>query len=325
MVVDNQIYENADVTSPIQSEAIQIKAILSTSMLPALPQTAARVLSVSRNLDCGPIDLAEPIEADSSLVAQVLQFVNSSYFGFRQKISSVRQAVSLVGNRAIKNFVLWTAVYSVIPDPKCAQFSLRDLRTDALRRGVFAKSLAKLLGAADVEEAFTAGLLQDIAVPLLARDLGEIYTALLFRRDDGRVRLSQLEREVFGWTHAEVAASLLEEWHLPRELAILVRSHTDAEQLLAQTSPPAAAVAVAMSSLLPAATDRAWPERQSLEFCWDQLPLRHQSALPDFLKMIDEAYNELANSLGVVGGADSIAARFAGSPCAASMCASNNS
>ena len=94
-----------------------LKELLSSAQLPALPQSAIRLLELSQNPDNGPAEFAQPIESDPGLTGQVLKFVNSSYFGFSREISSVKLAITLVGIRTIKNFSLWSAVFSLMPNP----------------------------------------------------------------------------------------------------------------------------------------------------------------------------------------------------------------
>ena len=79
-----------------------LREMLATPQLAALPQSAIRLLELSRNPAAGPAEYASPIEADPGLTGQVLKFVNSSYFGFSRKITSVRAGISLVGVRTIK-------------------------------------------------------------------------------------------------------------------------------------------------------------------------------------------------------------------------------
>src|SRR5438876_8879705 len=83
-----------------------LKELLSSAQLPALPQSAIRLLELSQNPDNGPTEFAVPIESDPGLTAQVLKFVNSAYSGFAREISSVKLALTLVGIRTIKNFSL---------------------------------------------------------------------------------------------------------------------------------------------------------------------------------------------------------------------------
>src|SRR5271167_604652 len=142
-----------------------LNRILQSAQLPALPQSAITLLELSQDPENGPQEFALPIEADPGLAGQILKFVNSSYFGFSREISNVKMAITLVGIRTIKNFSLWSAVFSLIPNPKCGPFDLKNLWQDSLRRGLFARALARQLGLREAEEAFSAALLQDMAIP----------------------------------------------------------------------------------------------------------------------------------------------------------------
>ena len=127
----------------------ELSDMLSGAQLPALPQSAIRLLELSQDAENGPLEFAVPIESDPGLTGQVLRFVNSSYFGFSREISSVKLAINLVGIRTIKNFALWSAVFSLMPNPRCGPFDLKNLWQDSLRRGLFAREIGKILGAED--------------------------------------------------------------------------------------------------------------------------------------------------------------------------------
>ncbi len=245
--------------------APSLKELLAGAQLPALPQSAICLLELSQDPDNGPPEFAVPIEADAGLASQILKFVNSSYFGFSREISNIRQAITLVGVRTIKNYALWSAVFSLMPNPKCGPFDLKCLWQDSLRRGLFARRLGKALGLRDAEDLFASALLQDMAVPLLAKELPAEYRELIERRGSEQVRLSELERERFGWTHGEAAGFVCRAWSLPEQFAELIETHTELEQLEAAAKPNPAKVAVAISSLLPASNDSQWWERPAFE------------------------------------------------------------
>ena len=101
--------------------AIDLKKILAGAQLPALPQSAIRLLELSQDVENGPAEFAVPIESDPGLAGQVLRFVNSSYFGFAKEISSVKFAITLVGVRTIKNFALWSAVFNATESQMLAE------------------------------------------------------------------------------------------------------------------------------------------------------------------------------------------------------------
>ena len=108
------------------SEAVDLARVPRVAQLTARPgRVATDLIELSQDADNGPAEFAVPIESDPGLAGQVLRFVNSSYFGFRQEVSSVKLAISLVGVRTIKNFAMWSAVFSLMPNPKCGPFDLR--------------------------------------------------------------------------------------------------------------------------------------------------------------------------------------------------------
>ena len=281
----------------MSTTTVDLNQLLAGAQLPALPQSAIRLLELSQDPDNGPPEFALPIEADPGLTGQVLRFVNSSYFGFSREISSVRLAITLVGVRTIKNFALWSAVFSLMPNPKCGPFDLKNLWQDSLRRGLFARALGKALGMKDAEDLFAAALLQDMAVPLLAKELPEEYEQLLEARSTGEKRLSDLERERFGWTHADAAAQMARSWSLPDEFASLIEAHAGLDEAAAQATTEPGPFAVALSSLLPVAADDAWFDRERfLDAC---AKASVTDKLEEIFATVDEQYQEFGPVLKV--------------------------
>jgi HD-like signal output (HDOD) protein len=283
-----------------------LKELLQTAQLPALPQSAIRLLELSQNPDNGPAEFAVPIESDPGLTGQVLKFVNSSYFGFSREISSVKLAITLVGIRTIKNFSLWSAVFSLMPNPKCGPFDLKSLWQDSLRRGLFARAFGKLQGMKDGEELFAASLLQDMAVPLLAKEQPQRYLKLLETRTLGESRLSDLERAEFGWTHAEAAGFMARHWSLPEEFARLIECHTQLDQLMESGSKETGKLAVALSALLPANQDQTWFERDKFVAAFDKLAAGKGKAIPEVFAQIDAEFAEFAPVLKLTAPAKSL-------------------
>jgi HD-like signal output (HDOD) protein len=276
-----------------------LSKLLARAQLPALPQSAIKILELSRDPDIGSVELAAPIETDPGLTGQVLRFVNSSYFGFSREIANVRLAITLVGVRSIKNFVLWSAVFSLMPNPKCGAFNLPALWQDSVRRGLFARMMVKLLGQKDGEEAFAAALLQDMALPLLTKELPAEYAVLLAERDGGRRRLSHLEHDRFGWDHAEAAGQMARKWNLPASLATLIESHTDESALDIGGALDPVHTAVRLSALLPAVCDDAWHEASLLEGAYDRLRPAGSLSLAQFLEQVDGEFSAVAPALKV--------------------------
>jgi len=273
--------------------------VLANTQLPALPTSAMRLLELSQDPKNGPAEYARPIEADAGLMGQILRFVNSSYFGFSREIASIQQALTLVGVRTIKNFALWSAVFSLVPNPKFGPFDLKSLWQDSLRRAVFARSLGRELRVANAEDLFAAALLQDMAIPLLLKALPEQYEGLIQRRANEKLRLSTLEMELFGWDHAQAAAALCRNWRLPEEFAILIERHPALDELLDQPIPRIDAACVALAALLPTCKDTEWDEEGDFLAGVGRITQSRSVDLFQLLSAVDKSFEEFAPLLKV--------------------------
>ena len=276
-----------------------LNEVLANTQLPALPTSAMRLLELSQDPNNGPVQYAKPIEADAGLMGQVLRFVNSSYFGFSREIASIQQALTLVGVRTIKNFALWSAVFYLVPNPKLGPFDLKSLWQDSLRRAVFARSLGRELRLSNAEDLFAAALLQDMAIPLLLKALPEQYEGLVERRSKERIRLSSLEKELFGWDHAQAAAALCRNWRLPEEFAILIERHPALDELLDGPTPRIDAACVALASLLPSCRDDQWDDDSEFLNGIERVTQSRTIDLVQLLADVDKSFEEFAPVLKI--------------------------
>jgi HD-like signal output (HDOD) protein len=275
------------------SDSKSLEDVFHAEVLPALPHSAITLLQLSQNTESGPTDFSKPIEADPGLMGQVLKFVNSSYFGFSREIMSVHQALTLVGTRAITNFALWNAVFSVIPNPKFGPFDLKSLWQDSLRRALFARMLGRTLKLDNAEDLFAGALLQDMAIPLLLKELPDEYQELVERRAAEGRRLSGLEQELFGWNHADAAAMLAQRWNLPAEFVALIAQHTQLQDLMGDQADRGA-MCVALASLLPSCSDVQWGEHDEFVAAFCKVSGQSESELLELFAKVDEATAEFA-------------------------------
>lgn len=215
-------------------------------------------------------------------MGQVLKFVNSSYFGFSREIMSVQQAFTLVGTRAITNFALWNAAFSVIPNPKFGPFDLKSLWRDSPRRALFARTLGREQGVTNAEDLFAGALLQDMAIPLLLKEFPAEYEELVQRRATEGRRLSGLEKELFGWDHADAAALLAERCNLPTKFVSLIAQHTHLSDLIKNGKSSHPAAGVALASLLPTCCDEAWDEQAEFVAAYFELTGQSNDDLAKF-------------------------------------------
>jgi HD-like signal output (HDOD) protein len=177
------------------------------------------------------------------MAAQILRLVNSAHVGLPQEVADVRLAVSLLGMNRIKAPVVGLSVAATLKGDQ-NDFDHEGFWTGALQRGAFAEAPATRLCPGLEGEAFTGGLLQDLAQPILATQLTQEYLPAL--------RLSRgLARQVTD-AHGEVGARTALVWNLPETVVdALGMHHAGAEDLIQNGLQMTPVAAVAASSLIP--------------------------------------------------------------------------
>ena len=280
----------------------ELQKLLTVEQLPAMPHSALSVLQLDNDLTKVDINsLVCPIEADPGLAAQVLKFMNSSYFGFQNTISNVRHGIALVGIRVVKNFVLWKAVFSLIPKSKTGNFDIANLWQDSLRRAMFSRFLLMEIRKGDPELAFAAALLQDMAIPLLLKRFPQEYEDVLVKLNNTpAARLSVLELKRFGWTHADAAGVLGQNWKLPGPLINLMTNHLYLAENFANFDKNPERAIVSLSALLPSTTKDRWYEKEIFTKCYSFVRGLKSLPIEYFFTKVDKEFEQYAAVLQIV-------------------------
>jgi HD-like signal output (HDOD) protein/CheY-like chemotaxis protein len=196
------------------------------SALPSVPRLYAELTDVLSDGNAGAADAARVVERDIAMSAKVLQLANSAYFGRRSPVTRVADAVAYLGLEALRALVLQAEVFREFPiGSSIPGFDLEALH---LHCGRVAR-LSAALGAKTQtsQDAFTAGLLHDVGLLVLAsHDPAGLGATLASAREQQRP-VYQVERDRQGLTHADVGAHLLALWGLPPTVTEAVASHHD--------------------------------------------------------------------------------------------------
>jgi HD-like signal output (HDOD) protein len=231
--------------------------------LPPLPAASAKLIQEVSQAEPDSRRIEQLLGSTPETAAHLLRLVNSSYFGVRTKVKSIRQATALLGLRRLKQFIMGLGILKALPMPGTTLFNQEAFWTDTLLTALFARKLSHQF-APDIEETvFTSMLLTEIAVPVLLTQWSEYYEYILkLRRAQPGRRLSSIEREELGWDHGQAGAWLARKWQLPEEIASVIAAHVmDYDTLKAKGLQETPAVLFAASGHLPGVdTDLSTPE-----------------------------------------------------------------
>ena len=205
---------------------------IGASALPSVPRLYAQLTELLRSGRAGAADIARIVETDMAMAAKVLQLANSAYFGRRSPVSKVSEAVAYLGTETLRALVLHTeAVSELSVDPAIPGFELETLQAHCTRVARVAAAVATETDAGRGESAFTAGLLHDIGLLVLAAQDGAGLAELITAAREQVRPLHLVERARHGVTHADIGAHLLALWGLPHPVTEAVAGHHGSEWL----------------------------------------------------------------------------------------------
>jgi diguanylate cyclase (GGDEF)-like protein len=173
-------------------------------------------------------ELADVIQNDVSLSFKILKVVNSAFYGYSRKISTLSQAMVILGLSAVKNLALSMSILELF-----VKGTNKVQSTDVFKafweRSLFSAVTARRLAIEtkypDEEEAFMAALLQDIGVLVFIKYYPEEYAETLEKAMHSATDLISLEDQYFGINHTLLGEFLANKWQLPRTLTLPILRH----------------------------------------------------------------------------------------------------
>lgn len=266
--------------------------------LPTLPRTVLRITEMVNDPRASARDLSRIITDDQVLTARLLKLVNSSFYGFPQRVSTVTGAIVLIGFDAIRNLLLTTSVFDLFPSRTSRDRRLQESLWDhSLGCAIGAKTIGAMLRHEKLEELFVGGLLHDLGKIVEMTMMPEHFARITARAAEGRLLISAAEAEILGCTHADIGRLLAQRWNLPAKLIGLIDHHHDpaaAGAWTVEASIVHLADILARSLSLGSGGDGGVPPLD--RYAWDLLKLKTASLDAIMAGMLDE-FDDIASFL----------------------------
>ena len=145
-----------------------LRELLGDFELPSFPAAVMDVLSLLRDEDSAIKDVVTQIESDPGMSVRVLKTVNAAAFGLRREVSNVVHAINLLGRSQLESLLVAIAVRDTVPEVSIGDFTTADFWAASSSRAGVARLLARKLHPSTQADACTAGLLQNMAAPVLS-------------------------------------------------------------------------------------------------------------------------------------------------------------
>ncbi len=257
--------------------------------LPTLPPIVSRLNEMVADQNITATKLGEVIEKDQVLTSKLLKMVNSSFFGFPQRIGTVSNALVLLGFNVIKTLIVTSSIFEVMQAADVGLFK------HSLGTATAAGIIARRKGIKNPEEISTAGLIHDLGKIVVRAEFPELYQKIIDSTRENEVAIQQVELEVLGMNHEEIGGIVARQWNLPDRLTVALEYHHRPDK--ASDFAQVAAI-IHFSDILVTAVgfgDGGDPWVPALSHtAWEQIKFSRQE-MKEILEELDEKLVELEN------------------------------
>lgn len=204
------------------------KSELALSNVYNLPAMSATMLEVSKLLDdpsTNTAALSKIIGRDQGLSTKILSIANSPLYGLTRKVSTIDFAILIIGYQDIKNIVVALTMVDSFRNKSDKYLDQNSFWMHSMLAGTASKRVAEDLGFRIGSEAFVAGLLHDLGLPVMHKFFKTEFQAIVDDFNDNNTPILEAEIKQLGLDHQEIGNFLATKWSLPEHLSSSILYH----------------------------------------------------------------------------------------------------
>jgi len=206
-----------------------VEKLFATKEFATLPPVTMKVLDMLEdeksqdNVDIRK--LAKLIETDASLTLKLIRVANSPLFAVRDYITSVQQAIVILGLNKVTNIVLGISIFSkfLYSTTPGMQEVLNKYWWHTSSVATVSKSLTKKVGFDFKEKEFIAGLFHDIGKLAMIQYDFELFKKMIDLVENEGMSDYEAEKNIFETTHSLVGAEIAKRWNLPEDFTSIIQ------------------------------------------------------------------------------------------------------
>lgn len=203
------------------------EVLLLVEHLPPFPKVALRVMELLEDPNTTATQLAEIIQFDASITANVLKICNAAYFGLPRKVSSLDEGLVVIGQDILKDIIITSSSAKFFKGKVGDGYDLGEgeLWKHSVACGIMAKLLGAKIENLDSSSVFTAALLHDIGKRFLSTFIADDFKKIVALVQDEEFTFEAAEHEVVGIDHAKLGGIILQKWGFSEEMKVAVENH----------------------------------------------------------------------------------------------------
>ncbi len=203
------------------------KILRSIEHIPSFPQTILKVSEILRDEDYSVNELVDMIKYDQAMAANILKMSNAAYFGARQKISTVRDAVVYLGQTNLIRVVQTAGISRFFTNGGARGYAAKvsELWEHSIGVAIMSQILSRKVAQGEDERLYLAALLHDVGKMVMGEYVYESFDKIMSLVDNAGYSFLEAEEEVIGINHAELGGKIAAYWNFPDEIARALSYH----------------------------------------------------------------------------------------------------
>ncbi len=199
--------------------------------LPPMPEVVNKILHMAEAPTISAKEVIEVVKYDQNITANVLRLCNSSYYSLYREVSSLSDAVVLLGNQTLYNMILASFCAGYLGKKnKGYELEKGQLWEHSVSCALLSKEIAKRVGYENEQLAYSTGLTHDSGKLVLDKFMAEEFKDVMEKLGRQNIEFNQIEEDILGITHAQAGAMLTERWKFPKEIVNAIRYHHTPEE-----------------------------------------------------------------------------------------------
>jgi len=216
------------------------------NFLPPMPSVMMDLVQALNNDDIDLRSLGNIISKDPSMSMNVLKIANSAFYGLPTKVTTVEQAVRMLGTNEITSLCISVSASRSLRAPRgVATFDMKLFWDHSVATGVIGKILCSRLNLGRWDSLYLAGLIHDVGKVVLDRFVHDVYKEIVDLTFKESISIREAETIVMGASHDEVGGWLMEKWRLPTVFGEVARYHHTVNEAPEKSIIPVAIVSLA--------------------------------------------------------------------------------
>ena len=226
-------YKNNRLPAPISFKNIkgkskfldEVKRVLE-SKLPTSTSITREIIRVMHDNSSSAMNVAEVIEHDPAMTANVLKIANSAYYGSSTNITSIKFAVTILGHNALMELISTICVVRCFIDcEKNGKNDLKDIWYHSIGTAKACQFISVRMSIEQPEIAYLVGLLHDVGKILIILYFPDNYREVVQLAAEKKTRFLLAERKILKTDHTIIGNFLCELWALPKDLNMAITYH----------------------------------------------------------------------------------------------------